>query len=148
MTTFEPQNPDYEAFVRQALGRQGFMALIGAEVRSVEPGRVVLSAAYRDDLNQQNGFLHGGVVGTLCDNAAAAAAGTLVAVGSGILTVEYKVNFLGPAVGDRVEACGQVVRLGRTVTVARADATAFDGDRIRPVATALVTLMITPGELG
>lgn len=145
MTKFEPQNPDYEAFVRSALKRQGFMGLLGAELRAVEPGRVVLGVAYRDDLNQQNGFLHGGVVGTLCDNAAAAAAGTLVAAGSGILTVEYKVNFLGPAVGDHVEAVGEVVRLGRSVAVSRADAFAIDGEERRQVASALVTLMITPG---
>ena len=145
MTKFEPQNPDYEAFVRSALKRQGFMGLLGAELRAVEPGRVVLGVAYRDDLNQQSGFLHGGVVGTLCDNAAAAAAGTLVAAGSGILTVEYKVNFLGPAVGDHVEAVGEVVRLGRSVAVSRADAFAIDGEERRQVASALVTLMITPG---
>lgn len=144
MTKFEPQNPDYETFVRAALKRQGFMGLLGAELRAIEPGRVVLAVAYRDDLNQQNGFLHGGVVGTLCDNAAAAAAGTLVAAGSGILTIEYKVNFLGPAVGERVEAVGEVVRLGRSVTVSRADAFAIDGDKRRQVASALVTLMVTP----
>ena len=77
MKTYEPQNPDYEAFVRSALKQQGFMRLLGAELRAIEPGRVVLGVAYRDDLNQQNGFLHGGVIGTLCDNAAAAAAGQL-----------------------------------------------------------------------
>lgn len=146
MTGFKPHNPDYEDFVRSALKRQGFMGLLGAELRSIEPGRVVLGVAYRDDLNQQNGFLHGGVVGTLCDNAAAAAAGTLVARGSGILTVEYKVNFLGPAVGERIEAHGEVVRLGRTVTVSRADAFAIDGGKSRQVASALVTLMITPAD--
>ena len=144
--TYEPQNPDYKAFVRSALKQQGFMGLLGAELRSIEPGRVVLGVAYRDDLNQQNGFLHGGVVGTLCDNAAAAAAGTLVASGSGILTIEYKVNFLGPAVGERVEAVGEVVRLGRSVTVSRADAFAIDGETRRRVASALVTLMVTSAD--
>jgi len=146
MTDVTPQNPDYEDFVRDALKRQGFMGLIGAELRAVEPGRVVLGVAYRDDLNQQNGFIHGGIVGTLCDNAAAAAAGTLAAAGSGILTIEYKVNFLGPAVGDRLEAHGEVVRLGRTVTVSRAEAFAIDGEKRRHVASALVSLMVTPPE--
>jgi len=146
MSRYQPQNSDYESFVRSALKRQGFMDLIGAELRAIEPGKVVLGCNYRDDLNQQNGFLHGGVVGTLCDNAAAAAAGTLVAKGSGILTIEYKVNFLGPAVGERLEAHGEVVRLGRTVTVSRADAFAIEGDKQRQVASALVTLMITPAD--
>jgi uncharacterized protein (TIGR00369 family) len=148
MTGFEPQNPDYERYVRAAFGRQGFMSLIGAEVRSVEPGRVVLGVAYRDELNQQNGFLHGGVVGTLCDNAAAGAAGTLLAIGGGILTIEYKINFLGPSVGDRLEACGEVIRLGRSVTVARADAFAIEDDKRRQVASALVSLMVTPPQKG
>ncbi|MDH3233998.1 MAG: PaaI family thioesterase [Alphaproteobacteria bacterium] len=143
MTDFTPQNPDYEDFVRAALKRQGFMDLIGAELKAVEPGKAVLAVAYRDDLNQQNGFLHGGVVGALCDNTAAAAAGTLVAAGSGILTIEYKVNFLGPAVGDRLEVHGEVVRMGRSVTVSRADAFAFEGEKRRHVASALVSLMVT-----
>ena len=74
------------------------------------------------------------------------AAGTLVAAGSGILTIEYKVNFLGPAVGERLEAEGEVVRLGRSVTVSRADAFAIEGKTRRQVASALVTLMITSAD--
>ena len=122
MSAYEPQNPDYEKLVRRALKAQGFMALIGAEVVSVEPGLVELAVDYRDEIGQQDGFVHGGVVGALCDNAAAAAAGTLIAPGTGILTIEYKINFLAPAARGRLVARGEVIRFGRTVTVCRAQA--------------------------
>lgn len=137
MADYQAQNPDFEKFVRRALKGQGFMALIGAEVVDVEPGLVTLAVDYRDEIGQQDGFFHGGVIGTLCDTAAAAAAGTLIAPGTGILTIEYKVNFLAPAARGRLEVRGQVIRLGRTVTVCRARAFA-EG---KHVASAQVSLM-------
>lgn len=147
MSAHQPQNPDYEKIVRRALKAQGFMALIGAEIVRVEPGLVELAVDYRDEIGQQNGFVHGGVVGTLCDNAAAAAAaaGTLIAAGTGILTIEYKINFLAPAACKRLVARGEVIRRGRTVTVCRAQAFAEDGDARRQVAIAQISLMmLTP----
>ena len=141
MPAYQPQNPDYEKFVRRALDAQGFMALIGAEVVDVEPGLVTMAVDYRDEIGQQDGFVHGGVVGTLCDIAAAAAAGTLVAPGTGILTIEYKISFLAPAACARLVARGEVIRLGRTVTVCRAQAFAEGKGARRHVASAQVSLM-------
>ncbi len=145
MSAYQPQNPDYEKFVRRALKAQGFMALIGAEVVIVDPGLVELAVDYREEIGQQDGFVHGGVVGTLCDNAAAAAAGTLVAPGTGILTIEYKINFLAPAACLRLVARGEVIRFGRTVTICRAQAFAEGKGPRRHVASAQVSLMtLTP----
>jgi uncharacterized protein (TIGR00369 family) len=105
------------ADVRASLSRQSFMTVLGAEPVEISPGRVVLEMPYREDLCQQNGFLHAGVVTSVADSACGYAALTLMAPGSDVLSVEFKVNLLAPAVGDRFRAVGTVVRSGRTLTV-------------------------------
>ena len=94
---------------------------IGAEIGAVSPGRCEIRLPYSDDLSQQHGFFHGGVVGTIADSAGGYAGFSLMAAGDGILTVEYKMNLMAPADGDLLIARGEVVRAGRTLTVARAD---------------------------
>ena len=103
--------------MRSSLSRQSFMALLGAEPVEISPGRVVLEMAFRDDLCQQNGFLHAGVVTSIADSACGYAALSLMAPGSDVLSVEFKVNLLAPAIGERFRAVGTVVRSGRTLTV-------------------------------
>ncbi len=103
--------------VRDSLGRQSFLRLLGAEATVVEPGHVVLELPFRDDLCQQNGFLHAGVLTSVADSACGYAALTLMPAGSDVLSVEFKVNLLAPAVGDRFRAVGTVVRSGRALTV-------------------------------
>ncbi len=83
--------------VRDSLGRQSFLALLGAEATVVEPGHVVLELPFRDDLCQQNGFLHAGVLTSIADSACGYAALTLMSAGSDVLSVEFKVNLLSPA---------------------------------------------------
>ena len=105
------------ADVRASLSRQSFMTVLGAEPVEISPGRVVLEVPFRADLCQQNGFLHAGVITSVADSACGYAALTLMAPGSDVLSVEFKVNLLAPAVGDRFRAVGTVVRSGRTLTV-------------------------------
>jgi uncharacterized protein (TIGR00369 family) len=105
------------ADVRASLSRQSFMTVLGAEPVEISPGRVVLEMPNRSDLCQQNGFLHAGVVTSIADSACGYAALTLMPSGSDVLSVEFKVNLLAPAVGDRFRAVGTVVRSGRTLTV-------------------------------
>ena len=105
------------ADVRASLSRQSFMTVLGAEPVEISPGRVVLEMPFRADLCQQNGFLHAGVVTSVADSACGYAALTLMAPGSDVLSVEFKVNLLAPAVGDRFRAVGTVVRSGRALTV-------------------------------
>ncbi len=121
MSSFKPANPAYEQAVRDSFARQGIMRHIGATLGTIQPGYVEISVPYSDDVSQQHGFFHGGVVGTIADSAGGYAAFSLMAAGDGVLTVEYKVNLLAPADGDSLIARGQVVRPGRTLTVARAD---------------------------
>jgi uncharacterized protein (TIGR00369 family) len=103
--------------VRGSLQRQSFMSLIGAEATVVEPGHVVIEVAYRADLCQQNGFVHAGVIASIADSACGYAALTLMPEGSDVLSVEFKVNLLAPARGDRFRATADVVRSGRTLSV-------------------------------
>ena len=111
--------------VRDSLGRQSFLRLLGAEATVVEPGHVVLELPFRDDLCQQNGFLHAGVLTSVADSACGYAALTLMPAGSDVLSVEFKVNLLSPGRGERFRADARVVRSGRTLT-------RLPGRRVRP----------------
>jgi len=117
MTRFEVKDPEFETRIRESFVRQKVMGLIGARLARIEPGRVEIELPFRDDLTQQHGFFHAGIVGTVADSAGGYAGYTLMPAGSSVLSVEYKVNLLAPADGERLLASGQVVRPGRTITV-------------------------------
>ena len=134
-------DPHFAARIRESFGRQKAMALIGASLARVEAGEVEIALPWRDDLTQQKGFLHGGVIGMIADTACGYSAFSLMPAGGSLVTVEYKMNILKPGRGALV-ACGKVIRPGRTLTVARAEVYADDGSH---VATMLQTLMALPG---
>ena len=137
-----PADPHFASRVRESFGRQKAMALIGASLKSVAAGQVEIALPYRDDLTQQKGFIHGGILGMIADTACGYAAFSLMPAGGSLVTVEYKMNILKPGRGDLV-AQGKVIRPGRTLTVARAEVYADDGSH---VATMLQTLMALPGR--
>jgi uncharacterized protein (TIGR00369 family) len=95
--TFHVRDPNYAERTRAIFARQGFLRYIGARIEEVEPGRYVIAADFRDELAQQNGFFHGGLIGALADSAGACATGTLIEATQSLLTVEYKINLLAPA---------------------------------------------------
>jgi uncharacterized protein (TIGR00369 family) len=104
MTVFEPGNPAFAARVRESFGRQGAMALLGAELLRVEAGACEIRLPYRPALSQQHGYFHGGIVGTIADSAGGYAAFTLMPADASVLTVEYKLNMLAPGDGDWLSA--------------------------------------------
>lgn len=110
-------DPDFDERVRRSFERQTFMATLGAELATVEPGHVVIELPFRDDLVQQHGYLHAGVVTSVADSACGYAALSLMRPEVNVLSVEFKVNLLAPASGERFRAVGRVVRAGRTLTV-------------------------------
>jgi uncharacterized protein (TIGR00369 family) len=138
-----PPDPDFAQRARTSFERQRVMATMGITVESVEPGRVVLAMAHRDELTQQHGFLHAGVVATALDSACGYAGFTLMPADAGVLTIEYKVNLLAPARGPRFSFEGQVVKPGRTISVVDGRAFEHDGDprERRLIATMTATLM-------
>lgn len=138
--------PGVEAALRASFAAQGMMRLIGAEVVEVAAGRCVVEVAYRPDLTQQDGFFHGGIVATLADTAAGYAAFTLMPERSRVLSVEFKVNLLAPARGERLRATGRVERAGRQLSVVAAEVTATLGGATRPVALLQGTMIRVAGE--
>jgi uncharacterized protein (TIGR00369 family) len=143
---FEPKDPDYAARVRASFARQAAMATIGALLAEVEPGRVVIELPWAQALTQQHGFLHAGMVATALDSACGYSAFSLMPLGAAVLTIEYKINLLAPAQGERFRMVGEVIKPGRTVTVAegRAYSVQPGGDRL--IATMGCTLMAVVGR--
>ena len=135
-----PADPAFAQRCRESFGGQKAMALIGASLRTVEPGHVEIALPYRDELTQQKGFIHGGILGMIADTACGYSAFSLMPDGCSLVTVEYKMNILAPGRGSLV-AKGQVVKPGRTLTVARAEVYAEDG---KHVASMQQTLMALP----
>ena len=135
------QNPDFGRLVRESFDKQQAMRTLGARLTRVEPGEVEIELPYRDDLTQQHGFLHAGVVTAVLDSACGYAAFSLMPPGAGVLSVEFKVNLLAPANGDLLIARARVLRAGRTISVCQADATMRSGGDETPVATMLGTMM-------
>jgi uncharacterized protein (TIGR00369 family) len=117
----QARNPSFTADVANNFAQQSVMNLIGARLAHVEPGIVEIELPFRADLTQQDGFLHAGVITTVADSAAGYAAYTLMPAGSRVLSIEFKVNLLRPALGELFIARAEVIKAGRTLTVVRAD---------------------------
>jgi uncharacterized protein (TIGR00369 family) len=137
-----PPDPDFAVRVRASFGRQKAMALIGARLDRVEAGKVDIALPFREDLTQQKGFVHGGIIGMIADTACGYAAFSLMPANCSLVTVEYKINILAPATGALV-ARAEVIKPGRTLTIARAEVYAQEGTH---VATMQQTLMMLAGR--
>lgn len=148
MTAFEPQDPGYRARVLASFARQRAMATLGISIARLEPGEVELAMPYREDFTQQHGFLHAGIVTAGLDSACGYAAFSLMPPAAAVLTVEFKTNLLAPARGERFSFRARVVKPGRTLTVADAQAFAHAGGGERLVATMSATLMAVHGRAG
>jgi uncharacterized protein (TIGR00369 family) len=136
-----PADPLFEARVRASFARQGFMRTLGAELLRVEPGLVEIAMPFSAALTQQHGFVHAGAVSSILDTACGYAASTLMPAAAGALTVEFKVNLLSPALGERFVALARVVKAGRTITVTQAEVHALQADARKLVATMTGTIM-------
>jgi uncharacterized protein (TIGR00369 family) len=111
------RDPNYVERIRTSFGTQGFLQHVDARIEDVAPGRCVIVTDFRAELAQQNGYFHGGLIGTIADAAGACAAATLIESREYVLTAEYKINFLAPAKAPQLKAVGEVARAGRTLTV-------------------------------
>lgn len=148
MARLEARDAQFASRVRANFSRQRVMATLGAQLGAVTPGAVEILLPFRDDLTQQHGYLHAGIVTAIVDSACGYAALSLLAVGVEVLTVEYKVNFVAPAIGERIIARGRVVKPGRTITVCAGDVYTEQDGQERIVATMLATMMAVSGTQG
>lgn len=110
------------ARVSDSFGRQAMMATLGAELVSVERGRVELALRHDARFTQQHGFMHAGAVAAVLDSACGYAAFSVMPPEAAVLTVTYSINLLAPAAGERFTMVGTVVRAGRTMVTCRGDA--------------------------
>lgn len=143
---FDPQDPGFEARVRDSFARQGAMRTLGAQLASVAPGRVEIALDWAEGLTQQHGFLHAGIVSAALDSACGYAGFSLMPVEAAVLTIEFKINLLAPAKGQRFRMVGQVIKPGRTITVCEGQAFAIDQGREKRIATMGCTLMAVVGR--
>lgn len=148
MLKFQAEDPEFESRVRESFSRQQLMHTLGAALTLVLPGAVEIELPYQAGLTQQHGFIHAGVVASLLDSACGYAAFSLMPADAAVLSIEFKVNLLSPARGERLLARAEVKRAGRTVTVCTADAYAFEGGQSKIVATMLGTMMCVRGRAG
>jgi len=118
---FKSQFPDYKIKVQQSFATQKFMEHIGAQLVEVSPGFCEIHVPFNENLTQQNGFFHAGVIGTVADNVAGYASLSLMKKHSSVLSVEFKLNLMRPANGELLIGKGHVLKYGRTLTVCRAD---------------------------
>jgi uncharacterized protein (TIGR00369 family) len=139
-------DPHFAARVRASFARQHAMALIQATLPVVEHGRTEIHLPHWSGVEQQHGFVHGGVVGMIADSAAGYAAMTMVSPTDSVLTVEYKMNLLAPADGDQLIARGRVIRAGRTLIVTQAEVFAVRDSRETACALMQQTIMVMHGK--
>jgi uncharacterized protein (TIGR00369 family) len=139
-------NPDFAEYVSASFSRQSAMCLIRATLPIVEYGRTEIHVLHWDGIEQQHGFVHGGVVGMIADSAAGYAAMTIVPEGASVLTVEYKMNLVAPADGEKLIARGEVIRPGKTLIVTRAEVFAVKGGKETLCALMQQTIMVMHGK--
>ena len=142
----EPANSDFARRVQDSFARQGAMHTLGAELSLLEPGAVDVCLDWAPGLTQQHGFLHAGMVSAALDSACGYAGLTLMPADAAVLTIEFKINLLAPAKGQRFRMEGRVLKPGRTITVTEGRAYAIDEGREKRIATMGCTLMCVQGR--
>jgi uncharacterized protein (TIGR00369 family) len=139
----KPPDQDFAARVRSSFDRQQAMALLGAQMTEVQAGMTAITLPFRDALTQQHGFVHAGIITAIADSACGYAALSLMPPDVGVLTIEFKVNLLNPAAGERFVARGRVAKPGRTIMVCTGEVVAEREDGAQQtVALIQATMMV------
>ena len=139
---------DSQERIRSSFARQGLMRTLGATLDSIAPGAVEISLRPDPAISQQHGFVHAGAVTAIADSAAGYASLSLMPPGTGVLSTEYKINLLAPAMGERIVARGRVVKAGRTLTVAQSEVFAVTAGEEKLIALLTATMMSVVGRDG
>ena len=113
--------PEIEQRVRRSFANQGLMRHLGVALTEIARGRVVLRLPFSDNVTQQLGYFHAGGTSAIADSAGGYAGLTVFPADKEVLTVEFKINLIAPGKGDYLEAIGNVVRSGRTLTVCQVE---------------------------
>ncbi len=127
--------------IRTSFAQQGAMHTLGAELTRIEHGAVDLCFDWAEPLTQQHGFIHAGMMSTALDSACGYAGFSVMPAEAGVLSIEFKINLLAPAKGQRFRCEGRVLKPGRTVVVTEGKAFAIDNGQEKLVASMNCTLM-------
>ena len=146
MSTSRLPDPQFADRVRASFDLQNAMTLIQASLPVVAHGSTEIHVPHWSGIEQQHGFVHGGVVGMIADSAAGYAAMSMVPDGASVLTVEYKMNLVAPADGEKLIARGKVVRPGRTLIVTQAEVFAVRDGKETLCALMQQTIMVMHGK--
>ena len=138
---FEPKDAGYKEKVIESFKRQEVMKTLNASVQTVRPGEVELKLPYQQNLTQQHGFIHAGIVSTVLDSACGYAAFSLMPEKAAVLTIEFKINLLAPAKGDWFRAVGKVKKPGKNITVTEGELFSCADGQEKLVATMVGTIM-------
>jgi uncharacterized protein (TIGR00369 family) len=144
--SFEAAFAGYADRARASFARQGAMTLIGATLVDVRPGYCAIAVTPRPEIAQQHGYVHAGIVAAIVDSAGGYAGYTLFPEDSSVLTVEFKLNLLAPAAGERLVAEGHVVKAGRTLAITRGEVYSEANGARTLVALMQQTLMVMLGK--
>lgn len=140
--SYQAADPKFRERVGSSFARQRAMTTLGIEMLRVEAGAIELAMGYDAAYTQQHGFVHAGIIAAALDSACGYAAFSLMPADAAVLTVEFKINLVAPAKGERFVFRANVVKPGRTLTICEARAFALDeGGAERLVATMTGTLM-------
>ena len=145
-TVFNSPDPDFQQRMHSSFGRQGFLHHLGVRMTDLQPGYCEMEVAFGDQLSQQHGYFHGGLVATVADVAGGYAAFSLTESGASMVTAEFKVNFLAPAKGERLIARGSVIKPGKTLTISQCEVVCIKDGEETVCAVALATYMALPGK--
>ena len=140
----KPLAPEIEARVRAAFAAQTMMETVGASMGELAPGECEITLPFGAHIAQHHGYMHGGAIGMICDNACGFAALTLMPLDMQVVSAEYKINFLRPAVGEKFVARGRVRRAGKTMSVCEGEVEAISGDKRTTIAVMLATMVAVP----
>lgn len=138
------KNPHYREQVQEIFRQAAFVMDVGIQLQTVEPGRCETELVVLSRHLQQDAFIHAGVQATMADHTAGAAAGTLVAANELVLTVEFKINLLRPAQGERLHCQAVVLKPGRTIIVVESEVYALKQAQSALVSKATVTIAVVP----
>lgn len=143
--SFTSANPAWAARVAHELNAQGVTPLLDVVIDQQEPGRIVLSMPITPKIVQQYQVVHGGMVAVIADSASGLAGISLLPPADGVLSIEFKINLLGPGRGQRMIARGEVLKAGRTVIIAKADVYCVDNGIETHTAILTNTLLVAKG---
>ncbi|MGB9632412.1 MAG: PaaI family thioesterase [Chloroflexaceae bacterium] len=132
---------DVQERIARSFQSQGLMATLGAQLVAVADGEVQIALPFSRHLSQQHGYLHAGAITSILDSACGYAALTRAPAGHEVVTAEFKINLLRPALGERFLAIGRVQSAGRTLTVCTGEARAFVGTASKVVALMQATIV-------